>query len=222
MKKILGFVLIAGMAAAVLGCVSIGGSPGNQVADSLPVSRPVTSSPPVSRPATGSPMAGIQGVPDFVNAAYLNASEDVLIGIGTYKVGSDPARISTGMTYASTRARADISRQLDSIVKNMVLDYSANSELDPDAALSFQETITQALSQSELRGARPVQSQTDANGVLWVVVEYSKSSALTEAVNPAVAAAKLAVPAATAFDALTRMDTAFNKAAAGGPVPSGD
>jgi hypothetical protein len=164
-------------------------------------------------------MAGIQGVPDFVNAAYLNASEDVLIGIGTYKVGADPARISTGMTYAATRARADISRQLVTIVSNMVNDHSANSELDSKAALSFQETVTQALSRSELRGARPVQSQTDANGVLWVILEYSKSSALTEAVNPAVAAAKLAVPAAAAFDALARMDTAFNKAAAGGPVP---
>jgi hypothetical protein len=207
MKKILGFVLIAGMAAAMVSCASTGGSPGSQAAD---------------RPATGSPMAGIQGVPDFVNAAYLNASEDVLIGVGTYKVGNDPAKISTGMTYASTRARADISRQLNSIVKNMVIDYSANSELDPDAALSFQETITQALSENELRGARPVQSQTDANGVLWVVMEYGRSSALTEAVNPAVATAKLAVPAAAAFDALARMDIAFNKAAAGGPVPVED
>ncbi|MDR1250485.1 MAG: hypothetical protein LBK63_14450 [Treponema sp.] len=204
MKKMFGFVLIAGMAAALSGCASTGGSPGG---------------PPQGSPAAGSPAAGIQGVPDFVNAAYLNASEDVLIGVGTYKVGNDPARISMGMTYASTRARADISRQLDSIVKNMVIDYSANSELDPDAALSFQETITQALSKSELRGARPIQSQTDANGVLWVVVEYGKSSALTEAVNPAVAAAKLAVPAAAAFDALSRMDTSFSKGAGGGPVP---
>jgi hypothetical protein len=197
MKKILGLVLIAGMAVAMVSCASTGGSP-------------------------GSPVMGIKGVPDFVNAAYLNASEDVIIGIGTYKIGNDPSKMGQGMTYAATRARADISRQLDSIVKNMVLDYSANSELDPDAALSFQENITQALSKTELRGAKPVQSQTDENGLLWVVLEYSKSSALNEAVNPAVAAAKLAVPAAAAFDALARMENAFDKAAGGGPVPVGD
>jgi hypothetical protein len=126
------------------------------------------------------------------------------------------------MTYAATRARADISRQLDSIVKNMVTDYTAASELDPAAALSFQETITQALSQAELRGAKPIQSQTDESGLLWVVLEYGRSSALNEAVDPAIAAAKLAVPAAAAFDALTRMDNAFNKMAGGGPVPVGD
>jgi hypothetical protein len=35
-------------------------------------------------------------------------------------------------------------------------------------------------------------------------------------------AAKLAVPAAAAFDALARMDTAFDKEAGGGPAPVGD
>jgi hypothetical protein len=73
-----------------------------------------------------------------------------------------------------------------------------------------------------LRGAKPVQSQTDDNGLLWVVMEYSKSAALSEAVNPAVSAAKLAVPAAAAFDAMARMENAFDKAAAGGPIPVGD
>ncbi|MDR1231160.1 MAG: hypothetical protein LBK61_07145 [Spirochaetaceae bacterium] len=49
-------------------------------------------------------------------------------------------------------------------------------------------------------------------------MEFSKSAAATE-VNQAANAAKLAVPAAAAFDALRRMDTAFTKEAAGGPVP---
>ncbi|MDR1306557.1 MAG: hypothetical protein LBK74_03155 [Treponema sp.] len=159
-------------------------------------------------------------VPQFVNDAYLNASEDVLVGIGTYKIGTDMSRMGNAMTFAQTRARADIARQLQSIVKNMVTDYAAASELDPGAALSFQENITQALARADLRGAKVVVSNTD-NGLLWVVMEYSKSSAAND-YSAAASAAKLAVPAAAAFDALARMENAFDKAAAGGPVPVGD
>jgi hypothetical protein len=59
-----------------------------------------------------------------------------------------------------------------------------------------------------------VQAQTDENGLLWVVMEYSKPAALSdESINQSVAAAKLAVPAAAAFDALSRMENSFDKAA---------
>ena len=176
---------------------------------------------PPAAAQSGSMSAGLSGVPQFVNDAYLNASEDVLIGVGTYKIGNDMSRMGTGKTYAETRARADLARQLTSIVKNMVNDYSATSEIDPDSVVSFQETITQTLSKAELRGARTVQMQRDDNGVLWVVMEYSKSAASTE-VNQAASAAKLAVPKAATFNALERMEAAFSKEAGGGPVPVGD
>jgi hypothetical protein len=162
--------------------------------------------------------ASIGRVPQFVNDAYMKASEDVLIGVGTYTIGSDTRRMSIGKTMAETRARADITRQMQSIMRNMVIDYAAASELDPTAAASFQEEITEALAQADLRGSKIAVLQTDENGVLWVVAEYSKSLAV-EDFNAAQAAAKLAVPAALAFDALSRMDTAFSKAAAGGPQP---
>jgi hypothetical protein len=170
---------------------------------------------------SGSMSKGLSGVPSFVNDAYLNASEDVLIGIGTYKIGNDMTKMGTGKTFAETRARADLSRQLSTIVKDMVNDYTATSEIDPSAAVSFQENITQTLSKSELKGARTVKLERDDNGLLWVVMEFSKSAAANE-VNQAANAAKLAIPAAAAFDALQRMDTAFSKEAGGGPVPVSD
>ena len=176
-------------------------------------------SPPAQSPAV-SPVAGLPGVPQFVNDAYINASEDVLIGIGTYKIGNDTSKMGSAMTFGQTRARADLARQLQSIIKDMVLDYTAQSELDPSAALSFQENITQALAKADLRGAKVVQSQTQ-DGLLWVVMEYSKSAAAND-YSAAAAAAKLAVPAAAAFDALSRMENAFDKAAGGGPIPVGD
>jgi hypothetical protein len=228
MKKMLVLAVIAGFAFTMTGCASTGGAP-----EASPPARasngvPQFASPPAGAsndvPQLASPPARIlNGVPQFVNDAWLQASEDVLIGVGTYKIGNDPAKISTGKPFAETRARADISRQLQTIIKNMMLDYTAQSELDPQAALSFQESITQSLSKNEIRGAKVVQAQTDQNGILWVVMEYSKSAARSDdSVNQAVAAAKLAVPAAAAFDALTRMENAFDKAAGGGPVPVGD
>jgi hypothetical protein len=166
----------------------------------------------------GSKGKGLIGVPSFVNEAYLNASEDVLIGVGTYKIGNDMSKMGTGKTFGETRARADLSRQLQTIVKDMTEDYTATSEIDPDAALSFQQTITQTLSKSELKGAKTIKIDTDGSGLLWVVMEYSRSAAAND-VNQAVNAAKLAVPAAAAFNAVDRMDTAFAKEAGGGPAP---
>jgi hypothetical protein len=165
--------------------------------------------------------AGLSGVPPFVNDAYMNASEDVLIGIGTYKIGNDMSKMGTGKTFAETRARADISRQLTTIVKNMVNDYAATSEIDPDAVVSFQEEITQTLSKSDLKGSKTIKLERDDNGLLWVVMEYSKSAAANE-VNQAASAAKLKVPKAAAFDAIERMNAAFDKEAGGGPDPVGE
>jgi hypothetical protein len=164
---------------------------------------------------------GLSGVPSFVNEAYMGASEDVLIGIGTYRIGNDMTKMGMGKTMAETRARADISRQLITIVRDMVTDHTAASEIDQSAATSFQENITQTLSKAELKGSRTIKMDTDSNGLLWVVMEFSKSAAEKE-VNQAANAAKLAVPAAIAFDALDRMGTAFSKEAGGGPVPVGD
>ncbi|MDR0539097.1 MAG: hypothetical protein LBG74_01140 [Spirochaetaceae bacterium] len=157
----------------------------------------------------------MRGVPAFVNDAYLSASNDVIIGIGTFKMGDDMSKMSMAKTMAETRARADIGRQIQTIVKNMVTDYTSTSELDPKSALSFQENITQALVKADLRGARTLRVDR-VDGILWLIMEYNKKAA-SEDCNAAVSAAKLAVPAAASFDAVSRMENAFDKTAGGGP-----
>jgi hypothetical protein len=177
-------------------------------------------SAPSSTAAGGSGGGGQSGIPAFVNEAISNASEDVLVGIGMYRIGNDMSRYNRGMQMAETRARTAIAQQLSSIVKNMILDYSAGSEIDPDAALAFEESITVALSKAELTGA--VLKKTDLiDGVVVAAVEYSKSAAAAS-VNQAANAAKLSTPAAAAFNALDRMDAAFSKEAGGGPVTISD
>jgi len=154
------------------------------------------------------------GVPEFVRKALRNASEDVLIGVGSYKGEGGSAK-----TYAETRARADISRQLNTVVKNMITDYDARSEQDPTAVLSFQESITEALSKSSLSGSRTEDFDV-IDGTTWAVVSYSKSLAARELLNASQAAARLAPSAAAAFDAKTRMNNAFDEIAGGkGSVP---
>ena len=159
----------------------------------------------------------LSGVPTFVNEAYKNASEDVLVGVGAYRIGNDMSRIGSGKGIAETRARADISRQLNSVMKNMIEDFTAQSEADPKAMVSFQQEVTRALSQATLRGSRVIAMDTH-DGMLWVAMEYSKSLASKD-FDAAQASARLAIPAAINFNAQAYMDAMFKKEAAGGPVP---
>jgi hypothetical protein len=212
MKKFIGILAGVTLLAAGFGFVSCA------------TTKTTTTTTTTTAPAT---KKNLGGVPDFVNQAYLNASEDTIVGIGTYKVGLNAngalntSRMGTAKTFAETRARADITRQLDVIVKDMVTDYAAQSELDDSAALSFQEDITQTLAKQELVGAHTTQMNTDENGVLWVVMEYSKSAAaksIQDAYDASTAAKKLAPAAGAAFSALDRMDKAWNDATSGGDM----
>jgi hypothetical protein len=162
-----------------------------------------------SKPAAGGVSVGNDrnvpnSFPEFVKKAVRNAPEDVLVGIGTARLAS----LSQSRTVAATRARAEISRQLETMVQDMVRDYQASSEVDPGSAVSFQENITVALSKTTLTGAAIVDEDGDENGNWWTVVMLSKTDVARE-INQAQAAAKLAVPAMASFDAEARMNTAF-------------
>jgi hypothetical protein len=155
------------------------------------------------RAAAGRSVRG--SVPQFVRDAVKNAPENALVGIGTAKMGT----LSLSRTISATRGRAEISRQLDTLVKDMVRDYQASSEVDPESALAFQENITVALSQSRLQGASVVDEDMDDAGNYWTVVMLSKAEVAKE-INQASAQAKLAVPKAASFDAEARMNAAFD------------
>ncbi len=145
-------------------------------------------------------------IPQSIRDKMDNVPEDALIGVGTAKM----ATLNQSRTISSTRARAELSRQMDTIVRDMVRDYTASSEVDPSAVMSFQENITVALSQARLVGATIVEEDEDANGNYWTAVMLSKAGAVNE-INQAVAAAKLRVPAMASFNAESRMNAAFDK-----------
>ena len=145
-------------------------------------------------------------IPQVVRDAVKNAPEDALVGIGTARMAS----LNQSRTISATRARAEISRQMDTIIRDMVRDYTAGSEVDHSAVVSFQENITVALSQSRLQGASIVDELEDERGNYWTIVMLSKTSTVAE-INQAVAASKLAVPAMASFNAEDRMNAAFDK-----------
>ncbi|MDR3301876.1 MAG: hypothetical protein LBT01_05000 [Spirochaetaceae bacterium] len=144
-------------------------------------------------------------VPQFVREAVQKAPENALVGIGTAKLAS----ISQSRTISATRARAEISRQLDTLIKDMVRDFQSSSEVDPSSAQAFQENVTVALSKARLQGASVVDEDMDDAGNYWTIVMLSKSEVAKE-IKQASAAAKLAVPRAASFDAEARMNAAFD------------
>jgi len=148
------------------------------------------------------------GLPPEIQRAIRNAPEDVLFGIGN----ANMATLSQSRTMAATRARAEISRSMNSMIDDMVRDYTASSEVDRAAALAFQENITVALSRSTLNGSQIVEQTSDKEGNWWCVVYLSKADVARE-ITQAQAAARLAVPAMASFDAEARMNEAFDKAA---------
>jgi len=192
MKKIIGVTVALCFA---LGFASCGSSPKNTGSSNTPAEAKL-------------PERRVGGaVPQFVKDAIKKAPEDALVGIGTAKAAS----LSLARTTATTRARAEISRQMNTMIQDMVRDYSAGSEVDTKAALSFQENMTVALSKSTLTGSSIVDEDQDDNGNYWVVVMLSKVNTVKE-INQAQAAARLAVPAMASFNAEDRMNAAFDRA----------
>ena len=148
------------------------------------------------------------GKPDWVIKAQRDAPEDVIVGVGTAKL----ATMNQSMNTSETRARAQISRAMDSMVRNMIEDMTMSSEVDPSAAVSFQSEVTTALSKSRLSGARIVEQNADKDGAWWTVIYFNRANANRE-ISQAEAAAKLAVPFAINLMQQDRMDEKFAQAA---------
>jgi len=188
MKKTFFVSMVLLMIIMAVSCVSAGGASGGTQASSAN-ERSVDSR-----------------VPQFVKDAVKNAPEDALVGIGTARMAS----LSQSRTISATRARAELSRQMDTIIRDMIRDYTAGSEVDHSAVVSFQENITVALSQARLQGSSVVDEDVDEAGNYWTVVMLNKTRVVQE-MNQAVSAAKLAVPAMASFNAEDRMNQAFDR-----------
>ena len=149
---------------------------------------------------------------EFMAEVRREAPEGAVIGIGTARM----ATTNQSMVQAENRARVAIARQLDSAIQQMIDDFTASSEIDPSIAIAYQREVSRTLTQSRLQGAYNGPF-TIINGETWFAVYFKKSDATRE-VNQALSAARLAVPAAAAFNAMTDMEAAFARMHAAPPL----
>ena len=159
--------------------------------------------------ASRKPATGAQGgMPEWVLKARRDAPADVIVGIGTAKL----ATLNQSMAVSETRARGQVVRAMDSMVRSMVQDYTVANEVDPGIAVAFQQQIETSLARAQLVGARIVEQNSDRDGQWWTVVYFDRAGVDRE-ISQAQAAARLAVPAMLAFRAEERMDEQFRRAA---------
>jgi len=161
-----------------------------------------------SAPApTGDPVS------DFISETRRNAPENALLGIGT----STHSNRAMARNVAEIRARAEIARQLDVVVRNMVTDYMAGSEAEPEALLSFQESVTQTLAESQLRGAI-IFNERSINGEQVTIVMLTSDNIAAEIMSAHQSAAALAPHANAAMWGVDRMERALSEQNALPPV----
>jgi uncharacterized protein YceK len=96
------------------------------------------------------------GQPQFVKTAANSARKsDTLVGVGMARIGA--AGLSQAKTIAEARARASISRQLNSVVREIGQSNTASSEVNSKDAVDYQETVLRTLSESKLKCASVIE-----------------------------------------------------------------
>lgn len=106
---------------------------------------------------------------------------------------------------------AELSRQLQTVVRDMVTDYMAAVEADTRALLTFQEVVTVALSETVIQGAAIVRDGPDEDGRYWVVVVLTRSNAAARILAAAESGAQRVPGTGAAIRADDRMDRALTR-----------
>ena len=146
-------------------------------------------------------------IPDSIKRAAKNAPRDAFVGIGNASLPN----INLARTVAQTRARAEISRQLQTVVRDMVADFAVAAGTETQAALIFQENITMVLSESRLYGAVIVSEEQTADGQYWMVVVLPRSNVAAEILSAAESSARLVPGVNAAMWATDRMNRAMDR-----------
>lgn len=202
MKKFFGFVSVAVFVLSmVMGCASKSAE-----ASTAPSSRSAASVP--ARTASVPTAPAVHGrVPDFVRRWLREAPEGALVGVGMARHGTD----SLSKTAATTRARRGLAQQLNSLFLGMIQDFESGSEADRTAVVQYTDAVSRDLLQANLSGAKIFDFDYTDDGTCYVMVVYNKAD-VERIINDQMAAEKKLAPARmAAYDALSRMDAAFEK-----------
>lgn len=108
------------------------------------------------------------GLPDW----YLNppVAEDAIYGVGSAKMES----LDMSRTMALARARDDVARQLEVLVKSAILDYAQEAgRSEEKQVIEFAETISVQITNTTLRGVRTEQVEQGNDETIYALVVCS-------------------------------------------------
>jgi len=108
-----------------------------------------------------------QEIPNEIRSIIMNVPEDVLIGVGIAKTESDGESI----LLAENRARNDLARQINSLVQNILRDYTSDS----DEELNFQEDISIYQITARLLRSTVISRIKARDGTWWCVLNIRKN-----------------------------------------------
>jgi hypothetical protein len=105
------------------------------------------------------------GLPEW----YLNppVAEDAIYGVGSAKMSS----LDMSRTMAVSRARDDVARQMQVLVKSAIIDYAQEAGVAEDSqVINFAETISVQITKTTLRGCKTEKVEEGADGTLYALV----------------------------------------------------
>ena len=105
------------------------------------------------------------GLPEW----YLNppVAEDAIYGVGSAKMSS----LDMSRTMAVSRARDDVARQMEILVKGAILDYAQEAGVSDNAqVIQFAETISVQITKTTLRGCRTEKVEQGKDETLYALV----------------------------------------------------
>ena len=151
------------------------------------------------------PKVSDPNMPPWVNE---QPPEDMLWGIGV----AENAQQQMRLTMADSRARQDISRQLQTLTQGMVVDYAREAGgINNTAVIQFQESVSRQISQANLQGCVRELMWTAPDGKsLWMRLKMSKADAAKEA-QKAIDSEAARFAEFKAMEALKMMDAQLNK-----------
>jgi hypothetical protein len=120
---------------------------------------------------TSSPGFSREDIPDF----YLSPpmSKDFIYGVGEARMST----LSLSRTAALSRARDDIARQVQVLVKSAVSDYAQQAgEGSNQQALQFVETVSRQIASVTLSGTRTERMEPSRDGTVYALVSYPLSN----------------------------------------------
>lgn len=106
-----------------------------------------------------------EGLPEW----YLSPpiAEDAIYGVGSAKMSS----LDMSRTMAISRARDDVARQLEVLVKSAILDYAQEAGASDNAqVIKFAETISVQITKTTLRGCRTEKVEQGRDETLYALV----------------------------------------------------